>query len=332
MKKLNFEICFHIFTVLLLVTASLHLYLSSPYKPPSYRILPGKVVKTVDDIDYNAPIKIGCQKVWIKAGKRVYEFDNMLRGNWLLDEYFQKGEPVIALIEGSNLLYVTSPKVAVEVVFIILFLLSVILVGGKAGVRTAISLFYTAIIIFFLLYPLILNGADPLLSCVFAAVAITFLTMITVAGMNVKALAATLSSLLGMFTALVLGYSGILAMNLNPGGFSEFAQMLFFSGHFLNLHRLFCGIIVLASLGAIMDVSIDIASGLYELKRNAEVDEKTLFGSGMNIGRDIIGTMASTLILVYAGTMAAAVLFFMAKRSPIELQCYHSWQAKLRTL
>ncbi len=108
-------------------------------------------------------------------------------------------------------------------------------------------------------------------------------------------------------------------MNLNPGGFSEFAQMLFFSGHFVDLSKLFCGVIVLASLGAIMDVSIDIASGLYELSKNARVDRETLFRSGMNIGRDIIGTMASTLVLVYAGTMAAVVLFFMAKRSPVEV-------------
>ena len=108
-------------------------------------------------------------------------------------------------------------------------------------------------------------------------------------------------------------------MNLNPGGFSEFAQMLFFSGHFVDLSKLFCGVIVLASLGAIMDVSIDIASGLYELSKNARVNRETLFRSGMNTGRDIIGTMASTLVLVYAGTMAAVVLFFMAKRGPVEV-------------
>jgi len=313
------EVIIHAIILSLLVISAFLIYSTSPYKPPSYKVTIGRVVKTSDDIDYNAPIKIGCQRVWVETGGKTYEFDNVLRGNWMLDEYFYTGEPVILLMSKNNILYAASTKVFTEVTYIALFLLAIVVVGGKLGIRTVLSLTYTTILLFFILYPAILRGADPLISSVLTAIVITFLTMFSVAGINEKALAATLSSLLGIVTAVVLGYTGIVAMNLNPGGFSEFAQMLFFSGHFVDLSKLFCGVIVLASLGAIMDVSIDIASGLYELSKNARVDRETLFRSGMNIGRDIIGTMASTLVLVYAGAMAAAVLFFMAKRSPVEV-------------
>ncbi len=313
------ELLFHIFIFCLIALVSVCTYVSSPYKPPAYRVAAGKVVKTADDIDYNAPIKIGCQRVWIKVGKKVYEFDNVLRGNWLLDEYFGKGDLVFALLNDNGLLYVVSSKVLVELAYILAFIAVVVVVGGKNGIRTAVSLTYTALILFFIVYPLMLRGLDPLVLSLLAAVAITILTMFTVAGFNKKAVAASFGGLLGVFTATILGYAGIAAMKLNPGGFSEFAQMLFFSGHYIDLSKLFCGIITLASLGAVMDVSIDIASGLYEVSKKARLSREELFESGMNIGRDIIGTMASTLILVYAGVMTAAILFFMAKKSPVEV-------------
>jgi len=48
---------------------------------------------------------------------------------------------------------------------------------------------------------------------------------------------------------------------------------------------------------AITDVSIDIASGLYEVHGKVGTTGWELFRSGMNIGRDIMGTIANPLLV-----------------------------------
>ena len=64
---------------------------------------------------------------------------------------------------------------------------------------------------------------------------------------------------------------------------------------------LFAGILI-ASLGAVMDVGMSIASTLNELKeQNPQMMLKELFQSGMNVGRDMMGTMTNTLIFAYVG-------------------------------
>ena len=58
-----------------------------------------------------------------------------------------------------------------------------------------------------------------------------------------------------------------------------------------------------------MDVAMSIASTINEI---CVVDNsktiKELFTCGMNVGKDIIGTMANTLILVYLGTSLPLLL------------------------
>lgn len=62
-----------------------------------------------------------------------------------------------------------------------------------------------------------------------------------------------------------------------------------------------------------MDVGMSIASSLDEIKlKNPEITGKELFKSGMNIGRDVIGTMTNTLILAYVGSSLTLILLFMA--------------------
>ena len=65
---------------------------------------------------------------------------------------------------------------------------------------------------------------------------------------------------------------------------------------------LVCGVLI-AALGAVMDVAMSIASAVWELRENSpQLTRRALFRSGMNIGRDAMGTMANTLILAFAGS------------------------------
>ena len=62
-----------------------------------------------------------------------------------------------------------------------------------------------------------------------------------------------------------------------------------------------------------MDVSISIASSTYEIvSLQPTIPRSKLIKSGMNIGRDIIGSMSNTLILAYTGSSCELMLLFMA--------------------
>ena len=58
-----------------------------------------------------------------------------------------------------------------------------------------------------------------------------------------------------------------------------------------------------------MDVGMSIASSVFELKKvNGNLKIIELVKSGMNVGKDIMGTMANTLILAYIGGAFSLVL------------------------
>jgi uncharacterized membrane protein len=69
--------------------------------------------------------------------------------------------------------------------------------------------------------------------------------------------------------------------------------------------------VLIASLGAVMDVALTIASAISELKEmNRKASASDLFKSGMNIGKDAMGTMANTLILAFAGASLNMLILF----------------------
>ena len=70
----------------------------------------------------------------------------------------------------------------------------------------------------------------------------------------------------------------------------------------LKMRGLFISGILISAQGAVMDIAMTIASALDELHiHNKSLSGKELFKSGMNIGKDAMGTMANTLVLAFAG-------------------------------
>jgi uncharacterized membrane protein len=81
----------------------------------------------------------------------------------------------------------------------------------------------------------------------------------------------------------------------------------------VDVKALIFSMITIGALGAIMDVSISIVSALNELKENNKgIGAGALMQSGFSIGRDIMGTMANTLILAYIGSSLIVVLVYAA--------------------
>ena len=78
----------------------------------------------------------------------------------------------------------------------------------------------------------------------------------------------------------------------------------------IGLRYRLVGGIVISALGAVMDVAMSISSALEEVHAaNPGYGAKELCRSGMNIGRDMVGTMTNTLILAFIGSGLVLILY-----------------------
>lgn len=74
---------------------------------------------------------------------------------------------------------------------------------------------------------------------------------------------------------------------------------------------MFSGILI-ASLGAVIDTAMSIATTIEEIKyRRPDISAKELLKSGIKIGGDMMGTMSNTLILAFTGGSLSTLVVFM---------------------
>ena len=218
--------------------------------------------------------------------------------------------------ESGNISATVTDVVRANYIFamFIVFLLSIVLVGGKKGVKAILGLLLTIFLIYFIMIRGIFAGKDVIVMSIVASMLTIIGTFLIIGdGINKKILTAAIGTLGGVLSA------GIMALIFNNlakmTGACEDAIQLSINMTTINFNfreMLFAGIII-SALGACMDVGMSIASSLDEIKmKNPDITWKELFKSGMNIGRDVIGTMTNTLILAYVGGSLTLILLFMA--------------------
>lgn len=195
-------------------------------------------------------------------------------------------------------------RIPLIVGLVVLFFLLLVLVGGKQGVKAFAGLAYTMICICFIFLPLVLKGFSPVpLTCVIVMIT-SALSFFLIGGIQKKTISAALGCLCGVLAAALLAY-----VASEIGGVTTFqtdeaeALLLVKADSKLQIRGLFISGILIAATGAVMDIAMSIASALDEVHTlNPERTWKELYKSGMNIGRDAMGTMANTLVLAYAGS------------------------------
>ena len=202
--------------------------------------------------------------------------------------------------------------------FVGLFFLILILVARKKGLYAVISLIFTLTAIVFFMIPGILQGESPiLLATVTAAFTATF-SILMIGDISFKSLAAIGGTVVGVAIA---GVVGVIAGNIShiSGMHIAHAEEVIFQAGQVPIRvpeLLFAGIII-STLGAVIDVGMSISSAVFEIKDlNREISMKQLYKSGMNIGRDIMGTMSNTLILAFAGSSITVLIIMVSYQLP----------------
>ncbi|HHY90782.1 MAG TPA: YibE/F family protein [Clostridiales bacterium] len=259
-----------------------------------------------------------------KFKNQVFETINNLSGNSLYDIPVKKGDKVVVVIEraedGTPEIFISDYMRQHYILYLSAFFVAVVLFIGKGkGLRSLITLALTMFAIFKILLPGILKGHHPVFLTVLISFGITVITFFIVSGINGKSIAAILGTTGGVMAAGILAYfvgSRVKLTGLSP----EEASFLMYlpQGTDFDLQGLLFSGIIMGSLGAVMDVAISIASSIEEIHRtNPSLPSKNLFLSGMNVGKDIIGTMTNTLILAYTGSSIPLLIVFMAYETSI---------------
>lgn len=178
------------------------------------------------------------------------------------------------------------------------------LLGGWKGIRALLGLVFTLACIWFLLIPGLIRGWSGIWLTIGICAVTTAGCLILLDGFTKKSLCAVLGCIGGVAAAGLFASIVGAITPLNGFNMSEAENLLLYGAEKgLKISGLLvCGVLI-AALGAVMDTSMNIASSIWELhERNPKLNARELFKSGMNIGRDAMGTMANTLILAFAGS------------------------------
>lgn len=199
-------------------------------------------------------------------------------------------------------------------VLIFAFLGIMWLVGGRKGFNSIIALIFTGIVVVMMYVPMMYMGCSPFLSAIAAVILITIVSFVLIADFQMKSIAAMLGTLCGVVVAGLIAMAFGKASHVNGYNVDEI-ETLIYVGQNSNLDvggMLFSGILI-ASLGAVMDVAMSVSSSLNEIQLNSpSIKAKEMFRSGINIGRDMIGTMSNTLILAYVGGSLNLIMIIYA--------------------
>ena len=194
-----------------------------------------------------------------------------------------------------------------------LFVVLLLIIGGFNGLKTLLSLIIAVAMIFFGYIPLIIRGVNPILASLGISIPVVIITLVIISGRNIKTLVAIIGTSLGVIISGILAF--VFGNFAHLTGLADDSSIsLAYIPQFRNLDYkgILFGTILIGAIGAIMDVAISIASALYEISTlDKNITGKNMIISGMNIGKDMMGSMSNTLILAYVGTTLHLIILFI---------------------
>lgn len=287
-------------------------------------------VLAVDDsqVHQRGVVRTGVQGVTLEVaegplkGQRI-ETTNTLLGKLEMDKVFRPGDQALMVmkasqgtIEVANL--IDHYRLDVEIILFVLFVLLLCWFAGWTGIKAVLSFVFTILVLWKVLWPLFLKGWDPVIVSLLVVCAIVGCVTFLVVGTNRRAMVAFLGTMSGALAACVLALLFGKLFKVH-GAVIPFAETLLHTGFaYLDLTKIFLAGIFLASSGAMMDVAVDVAMSVAELvEKKPDIKRKEAIASGMNVGRAVVGTMTTTLLLAYSGSFTALMMVFMAQGTPV---------------
>ncbi len=227
----------------------------------------------------------------------------------IAEEGFEGSAEYISIYDTDNTIYI--------IILLFLMAAAIIGIGRIKGLFSLIALGISILLFFRVLIPATLKGYSPLPIAVLLSIISILITLPLIAGLKKKTLAAilgasagiVLSSLLAMFFGSIMHLSGLVT--------NDMLTVFYAADVNIDLRGLALSGMIIAALGAVMDICISISSSAAEIfHANPEISEKKAFTSVLTIGTDILGSMVNTLILAYVGSSMSLILLIAMKLKP----------------
>lgn len=248
---------------------------------------------------------------------------NLLSGSLSQDKEFSVGDEVLVTVssDGASILSVTMVdhyRVGWELLLVIAFSIFLIAFAGPGGIRAMLSFVITVLCIWKVMIPYCLRGGNAILCGLCIITLLTAVIILFVYGFDGRSIVAISGSLLGVVTACVFGILFTRVLHIHGAIMADSESLLYAGYEHLNLTQIFMASIFIGASGAMMDLSVDITSGMYEvLCKRPDIGRLELIGSGIRIGQAAMGTMTTTLLLAYAGGCITQLMVFMAQGTPM---------------
>ncbi|MFF2177480.1 YibE/F family protein [Lysinibacillus sp. NPDC058147] len=193
----------------------------------------------------------------------------------------------------------------------ILFIL-MIAIGGKKGVRSFLSLFLNFGVLFITIFLMTNQKNSPIILTLIACTVISWISLFFINGMSSKTMTAFISTMITI--VILLLFIVFVADKSMIRGFGEESteEISIFSLYIgVNFVQIGASVIIMSTIGAILDVAISIATSMHEiLHHNPLISRKNLFTSGVRIGKDILGTDTNTLFFAFFGGYLSLLIWF----------------------
>lgn len=223
-----------------------------------------------------------------------------------LDPQIEKNNKITGIIQD-----VKRDQYLVFATWIFIFIL--LIVGKKQGLYSIISLAVNAILLSFALDIYVKNpNVSLLLLCGICVVLFTVFSLLLINGFNEKTYAAIIATLLGTASSLLITY---LVMRITSENGLRYEEMQFLTRPY---KLVFMAGLFVGSLGAVMDVAITMSSSIFSLyEKNNNISLAALKTSGLEIGKDIMGTMTGILFFAYLSGSIPMLILYLKNSSPL---------------
>jgi len=274
-------------------------------------------------------VKTGEQKldVIVKQGEykgKTFKAVNTLIGKMEFDKIFEKGDNALVTIDldkqnkkvvGVNV--IDHYRINIELFLLSLFVIFLVIFAGFTGAKAVLSFVFAGMMVLKVLFPLILKGYNPILLSLITISILTFVIIFLIAGFSKKGIVAFLGAITGVFATCLLSVIFGKAFYIN-GAVQPFSETLLYSGFpHLDLTEIFLAGIFISSSGAVMDIAMDISASQNEImEKYPTLSRKEIIKSGFSVGKAVLGTMTTTLLLAYSGGFTAMLLVFLGQGTP----------------
>ena len=258
---------------------------------------------------------------------------NRLNGSLAQDKLFRSGDTAYVVVShsGGAITSVTMAdhfRLDKEALLAGLFLQLLLIFARGTGLRAILSFVDTILLIWKVLVPCLLKGYNPIWVAMGLVMLLTVLILSLIYGLDRRCAAAVSGAALGILVTAVLGYFFTDLFRIH-GAVMESSESLLYAGYaHLDLTKIFVASIFLGSSGAVMDLSVDICSAVYEVvQKRPEISAREAIASGFAVGRAACGSTTTTLLLAYSGSYVALMMVFMAQGTPVGMMLNYKYVA-----